>query len=103
MISASKVLERLTGPVTVAMLFRSYRFTNELSLEDMARELGVTKGFVSNVLTGKKKLSLKKTLEMARTLGEPIELYARIWFEEHAREAGLDWKKVLNVKSKRVS
>ncbi len=92
---AEKVMRKILGPITVASMFRAYKTSNDMTLEEMAEILGTTKGFISNVLTGKKKLSLKKTLEIAKKLGEFKEVYASVWFEEEAREAGLDFNKVI--------
>ncbi len=95
MTSAKKFLETLIGPPTVGKLIRSYRTQNELSTQELATLLGVTKGYISNIETGKKDISLDKALHICEVLGEVRELYAHVWFEEQARNAGLDFKKVI--------
>ncbi len=92
---AKKFLEKMIGPMTVGKLIRAYRTQNDLSAQELADKLGVTKGFISNVETGKKDISLGKALELAEDLGESKDLYAGVWFESQARSAGLDFKKVI--------
>jgi transcriptional regulator with XRE-family HTH domain len=95
MTSANKFLNKLIGPPTVGKLIRAYRTLNEISIQELALSLGVTKGYVSNIETGKKEISLDKALNICDALGEVKEVYARVWFEEQARNAGLDFKKVV--------
>lgn len=95
MTSAKKFLEKYVGPPTVGMLIRAYRTLNDISILELAVTLGVTKGYISNIETGKKEISLDKALSICDALGEVKEVYARVWFEEQARNAGLDFKKVV--------
>ncbi|MDO9183165.1 MAG: helix-turn-helix transcriptional regulator [Bacteriovorax sp.] len=96
MIYAKKILEQYIGPPTVGMLLRAYRNANDITIQKLALTLGVTKGYISNIETGKKEISLDKALNICKALGEVKEVYARVWFEEQARNAGLDFKKVVN-------
>lgn len=89
-IPAVEFMRKTMGHLTVGRLIRAYRTSNDLSQDQLARKLKVTKGFLSNVETGKKKISLNKSLEIARKLKDHEDLYAQIWFEEEAREAELD-------------
>jgi transcriptional regulator with XRE-family HTH domain len=95
MSSAKKFLEKINGPLSIGKLIRAYRTANDISLQELALTLGVTKGYVSNIETGKKEVSLDKALMIGEALGESREIYARVWFEEQARSAGIDFKKVL--------
>ena len=96
MTSAKKILEKYLGPARVGMLIRAYRTRNDISIQELAFTLGVTKGYISNIETGKKDISLDKALQICKTLGGVQEVYARVWFEEQAHNAGLDFKKVIN-------
>lgn len=95
MTSAKKFLSTLIGPPTVGKLLRAYRTSNDISVQELAVTLGVTKGYISNIETGKKEISLDKALYICKVLGEVREVYAGVWFEEQARNAGLDFKKVI--------
>jgi transcriptional regulator with XRE-family HTH domain len=96
MANAKKFLEQLVGPMSIGKLIRAYRVSHELTLQELADKLGVTRGFVSNIEMERKPLSLDKTLEIAKKLKESTDLYASVWFETQAREAGLDFKKIIN-------
>lgn len=98
MSSTLKFLEKIAGPLTVAMLFRAYRKSNDMTLQDMADLLDVSKGFVSNIEHNRKKLSLEKTLEFAAKMKESKEFYAMVWFEDQARESGLNFTKIAKMK-----
>ena len=91
---AAKFMEKLVGPMTIAMKLGAYRTGHDMTLEEMAAKLGTSKGYVSNILTGKKKLSLKKTMEIAEVLELSKESFAITWFREQARDAGVDFKKL---------
>jgi len=95
MTSAKKFLGSLIGPPTVGKLIRAYRTINDISVQELAVTLGVTKGYISNIETGKKDISLDKALHICDVLGEVREVYAHVWFEEQARSVGLDFKKVI--------
>lgn len=99
--SAEKLLEELVGPVTVPMLIRVYRTRNELRQDQLAKKLGVTVGFISNVETGKKPISLAKTLEICKKLKQNERYWAAIYFQQEAREAGLKNFKITIEDSRR--
>ena len=95
MASANKFLSRLVGPPTVGKLIRAYRTLNNISAQELALSLAVTKVYISNIETGKKEISLEKALSFCDALGEVREVYAGVWFEEQARNAGIDFRKVI--------
>lgn len=96
-ISARKLLEKEVGPVSVAMLLRVYRTRNDLSQTALAEKLGVTKGFISNIENGVKKLSLSKLISIAEDLGVNPKYFAKVWLEDEARESGMDLKEIIST------
>lgn len=84
MIRAKKFLTREVGPLTVGMLLRVHRNERGLTQVELAKKLRVTVGFISNVENGRKKLSLKKTVEIAKTIKANDKHFALIWFEEES-------------------
>lgn len=98
-ISARKLLEKEVGPVSVAMLLRVYRTRNDLSQTSLAEKLGVTKGFISNIENGVKKLSLSKLISIAEDLGANPKYFAKVWLEDEARESGMDLKEIISADS----
>lgn len=84
------VFEKLAGPLTVGKLLRAYRTANALSVTEVERRLKLSKGTITQLESGKKKLPLKETLKLARKLEEAEDLYALAWLKEEVLEAGLD-------------
>lgn len=87
-----KDLDAITGPMTVGKLLRVYRHSHELKQSDLAKKLKVTIGFISNIETGKKKLSLEKILEICKKLKQSQLVWMTVHFEEMARDAGKDYR-----------
>jgi transcriptional regulator with XRE-family HTH domain len=84
------VFEKLTGPLTVGKLLKAYRVTHALTVAELERKLRLSRGTLSNVENGRKKLTLKETVHLARKLEEYEEFYAIVWIKEQARDAGLN-------------
>lgn len=92
MTDAKKFLEKLVGPTTIPMLLRAHRTGHDLSQKDMARKLRVSVGYISNIETGKTKLSLGKTIEICKKLGENERFWMAIYFEEEARSVKRNYR-----------
>lgn len=99
MASAKKILEKKIGPLTVGRLIRAYRTMHDMTAEELALKLSVTRSFISNIESGRKHLSLEKTLQIAQHLKEHKEFYALIWFEEEARKSGINFDKIIKLKA----
>lgn len=84
------IVEKIIGPTTIGTMVASYRRCNDVSVEGLAKKLKVSKSYVTSIESGKKQLSLSDAIKLADKLGEVKELYAHVWFEEQAREAGID-------------
>jgi transcriptional regulator with XRE-family HTH domain len=89
------VFEDLVGPMTIGMLLRAHRVINDFTLAQLERKLKLKKGSLTNIESGKKRLTLKETIRIARKLEEYEDFYAFVWFQEEARSAGLDFHKYL--------
>lgn len=95
MTRAKDFLTKEIGPLTVGMMLRVHRNELELSQTELAQKLGVTVGFISNVENGRKKLSLEKTLSIARKIKANHKHFALTWFEEESRANGLSFKEII--------
>lgn len=84
------IFEKLTGPLSVGTLLKAHRVTNGFTTAEMEKKLKLTKGTLTQLESGKKKLTLKETVSLARKLEEYPEFYALIWMKEQARDAGLN-------------
>ncbi len=85
---AFKFMEELNSPFHVGKLLRAHRTGWDMSQKDLAKKLGVTVGFISNIETGKKGISLDKLLEFCRKLNENEKFWMVMYFKEEARKAG---------------
>lgn len=93
--SRHNVFEDLVGPMTIGMLLRAHRVINDFTQGQLEKKLKLKKGSLTNIESGKKRLTLKETIRIARKLEEYEDFYAFIWFQEEARSAGLDFHKYL--------
>ena len=87
------VFEELVGPMTIGMLLKAHRVTNAFSTDQIEKKLKLTKGELHKLELGKKRLTLKEAIQIAKKLDEYQDFYALIWFQEEARSAGLDFDK----------
>jgi transcriptional regulator with XRE-family HTH domain len=87
---ALKFVESFTGPMTVGILFSAHRTGWDMTQKDLAKKLGVTVGFISNIETGKKRLTLETLLSYCRKLDESEKYWSIVYFKEEARRAGLE-------------
>lgn len=94
-----KFIEDLVGPTTIGMLIRAYRTTNDLTQAQLARKLKVTVSYVSDLENDRKEISLKQAKEIAVKLGDPVRLYLRIWMEQKALEAGVDFDEIIEART----
>ena len=88
--SLTKMYESLTGPLNVGKLLHAYRTTNNLSAEKMEKKLHLTKGSLSMLESGKKKISLEQAIHFAKKLKDDQDFYAEVWLRDFVRAAGLE-------------
>lgn len=80
-------------------LIRAKRKELGLSMDALAREIGVTRGFICQLEKGKSGITAAKARRMAEVLGLPLEsLLATA--ESHDNESGLRWQTYLTEKYK---
>jgi antitoxin HigA-1 len=92
---ALKFLEGLRGgPLTFGSLVRSVRETEELTQEDMAAKLGVSKSHVSDVENGRKKVSIERAARWAEALGYPPAQFVQLVAQEELDAIGVKLKVV---------
>jgi len=94
---AKDFLIKEVGPLTVGMMIRNHRNRLGLSQAELANIINVTVGYISNVETGRKKLSLEKTLYIAKKIKANHKHFALIWFEEESRANGISFKEIAKL------
>jgi len=97
MTNAKRLLTNEIGHLSVGMMIRVHRNSLELSQIELANKLGVTVGFISNIENGRKKISLEKTLQIARKMKANHKHFALVWFEEESRANGLSFKEIIEI------
>ena len=95
--NAKKVIEKIIGTVTVGSLLRGHRVNNEMTLDQMAKKLKMSKAMLQRVESGKHRLTLKEVVSITKKLDEPKNIYAKVWCEEEVRVNGLEFDDLLKL------
>jgi transcriptional regulator with XRE-family HTH domain len=87
-----KDLERRLGHLTVGELIHTFRMTDELSLKEFGKLIGVSVANLCDIEKGRKGVSPKKAEQIAVAIGVPPALLIRLALEESLKAAGLKYK-----------
>jgi antitoxin HigA-1 len=87
---ALEYLEKLRGgPLTFGAMVRAIRETDDLTQEDVASKVGVSKQHVSDVENGRKKVSIERAARWAKTLGYPPAFFVQMVAQEEIDAVGV--------------
>ena len=90
---AMKLLEKLAGgPLTLGRAIESVRKSEELSQDQCAKKLGVSKSHLCDVEKGRKTVSPERAAKWARVLGYPESVLVRLAIQGELDAAGLKYK-----------
>jgi antitoxin HigA-1 len=90
---AMKLLEKLVGgPLTLGRAVESIRKGEELSQDECAKKLGVSKSHLCDVEKGRKTVSPERAAKWARVLGFPESVLVRLALQAELDAAGLKYK-----------
>jgi len=90
---AMKTLEKIAdGPLTLGRAIESIRKGEELSQDECAKELGVSKSHLCDVEKGRKTVSPERAAKWARALGYPESVLIRLAIQSELDAAGLRYK-----------
>jgi transcriptional regulator with XRE-family HTH domain len=88
-----KLLEKLAGgPLTLGRAVESIRKCEELSLDECAKKLGVSKSHLCDVEKGRKTVSPERAAKWARVLKYPESVLLRLALQAELDAAGLKYK-----------
>jgi transcriptional regulator with XRE-family HTH domain len=87
----SKDLEKRLGKLTVGELLHSWRLSEEMSLKDFGKRLGMSVANLCDIEKGRKGVSPEKAEQIAKAIGVPSALLVRLSIEESLRAAGLKY------------
>jgi len=88
-----KLLEKMSGgPLTLGRAMESIRKGEELSQDECAKKLGVSKSHLCDVEKGRKTVSPERAAKWARTLGYPESVLVRLAIQGALDAAGLRYR-----------
>jgi transcriptional regulator with XRE-family HTH domain len=91
--SAMKTLENIAGgPLTLGRAIGAIRKGEELSQDECATKLGVSKSQLCDVEKGRKTLSPERAAKWARILGYPESVLVRLALQAELDAAGLKYR-----------
>jgi transcriptional regulator with XRE-family HTH domain len=90
---AMKRLEKISGgPLTLGRAIESIRRAEDLSQDECAKRLGVSKSHLCDVEKGRKTVSPERAAKWARTLGYPESVLVRLAIQGELDAAGLKYR-----------
>jgi antitoxin HigA-1 len=90
---AMKRLEKMSGgPLTLGRAIESIRKGEDLSQDQCAKKLGVSKSHLCDVEKGRKTVSPERAARWARTLGYPESVLVRLAIQGELDAAGLRYR-----------
>jgi transcriptional regulator with XRE-family HTH domain len=91
--AAIKLLEKISGgPLTLGKAIESVRKSEDLSQDECAKKLGVSKSHLCDVEKGRKTVSPERAAKWARVLGYPESVFVRLAIQGELDAAGLKYK-----------
>ena len=91
--AAMKTLEKIAGgPLSLGRAIESIRKGEELSQEQCAKKLGVSKSHLCDVEKGRKTVSPERAARWAHILGYPESVLVRLAIQGELDAAGLKYK-----------
>jgi antitoxin HigA-1 len=91
--AAMKLLEKITGgPLTLGRAIESIRKGEELSQDECARKLGISKSHLCDVEKGRKTVSPERAAKWARILGYPESVMVQLALQGELDAAGLKYR-----------
>src|SRR5664279_4964694 len=88
----SKDLERRLGKLTVGEFLHTWRISEEISLAEFGKLIGMSVANLCDIEKGRKGVSPEKAEQIAKAIGVPEELLIRLSIEESLRAAGLKYR-----------
>jgi transcriptional regulator with XRE-family HTH domain len=87
-----KDLEKRLGKLTVGEFLRSWRMSEEMSLKNFGKLIGLSIANLCDIEKGRKGVSPEKAEQIAKALKVPPALLVRLSIEESLQAAGLKYQ-----------
>ena len=85
-------MERRLGKLTVGEFLHAWRVSEEISLVDFGKLVGMSIANLCDIEKGRKGVSPEKAERIAKAIGVPQALLIRLSIEESLRAAGLKYR-----------
>ena len=90
---AMAFLEALSGgPLNLAELLTAIRTGEEMSYQEFASKLGISRSHLCDIEKGRKAVSLDRAIEFAEILGYSKDQFARLALQTQVNNAGLRYR-----------
>jgi transcriptional regulator with XRE-family HTH domain len=91
---AKDFLKEITGEDTVTFggALKDYRFREEITQQELADLLEVSKSYISDIENGRKFVSIGKAHAYAQALGESEKYFLNLAIQDQMRNTGLDYQ-----------
>ena len=95
---AIKFLEGLRGgPLTFGRMIESFRKCDELTQEQLAHKMGISKAHLCDIEKGRRMVSPERAAKFAKVMGYLMEQFVAVAIEDQLRKAGLPMKVLLKA------
>lgn len=98
-VDALEATQTLWEEMTFGGLIKSLRVCDEITQSDLAKKIGVSKQFLSDVEHDRKDIGISFAKKIADALGYPIESFIELIIKDQLRKQNLHYK----VELKKVS
>lgn len=83
-------LEKLRGePFSFSLILKAYRAREELTQEQLAKKLKVTKSYVSNIENKRENVTVEQAKKFATALKEPVNVWVTTALQDMIDRAGI--------------
>jgi transcriptional regulator with XRE-family HTH domain len=87
-----KSLEQRLGKLTVGEVLHTWRVSEEMSLKDFGKLIGMSVSNLCDIEKGRKGISPEKAEQIARAIGVPPALLIKLSIQESLQAAGLKYR-----------
>lgn len=86
-----EAFQQLTGgPLTLGRVLYSTRMCDEISQQEFAGKLGISKQALCDIEKGRRPVSIEKAAHFAEVLGQPESHFVKLALQSLVDDAGLD-------------
>ena len=91
--TAEKQLDKIRGEsFSFAMMLKTYRSREEVTQEELAKKLKVSKAYISNIENKRENITVEQAKKFATILKEPVNLWVTMAMQDMLDRAGIKAK-----------